>query len=111
MNASNRPEPPLETLISLGSFIVYVVLQIFVWMLIAWAIMTWLVQFNVLNRHSQFVRTVLDTLERIFTPLLRPIRRLLPDFGGIDLSPMVLVLLVLLIQQWAWPAVVRNLVA
>lgn len=100
----------MESFISFGSFLVYVVLQLFIWLLVAWAIMSWLVAFNVLNTRNEVVRVVLSTLDRIFAPILRPIRRLLPDLGGVDLSPMVLILLILLVQQVLWPALVRNIV-
>ena len=72
--------------------IVIMVLQWLIWIIIIQAILSWLVAFNVINTHNSFVRTVLVTLDRMLDPLLRPIRRVLPDLGGIDLSPMVLIL-------------------
>lgn len=75
------------------------VLQVIIWLLIIQAILSWLVAFNVVNTQNGFVRGVLRTLERILDPLLRPIRRVLPDLGGIDLSPMVLILVIILIQR------------
>src|SRR3546814_6087940 len=59
----------------------------------------WLVAFNVINVHNQFVRTVLNAIDRITEPLLRPIRRFMPDLGGIDFSPMVLILVLIVIQR------------
>ena len=72
--------------------IVDMVLQLLVWIIIAQAILSWLVAFNVINTSSNFVRTLLTGLDRLTAPLYRPIRKILPDFGGIDLSPIVLIL-------------------
>ena len=63
------------------------------------AIMSWLVAFNVINTHSDFVRSLLYTLDRLTAPLYRPIRKVLPDFGGIDFSPLVVLLLIMLVQR------------
>ena len=58
------------------------------------AIMSWLVAFNVINTHSDFMRNLLYALGRLTEPLYKPIRRILPDFGGIDLSPLVVLLII-----------------
>jgi YggT family protein len=79
--------------------VIIIAIDIIVWLVIVQAILSWLVAFNVVNLHNNFVRTVLTTLDRLLDPLLRPIRRVLPDLGGIDLSPMVLILLLILIQR------------
>ena len=79
--------------------IVIMVLQWIIWALILQAILSWLVAFNVVNMSNGFVRGVYRGLDRFFEPLLRPIRRVLPELGGIDLSPMVLILLIILIQR------------
>jgi YggT family protein len=68
-------------------------------LLIAAVVLTWLVAFNVVNTRNRFVYLLGDFLNRITEPALRPIRRLLPNFGGIDISPMVLILLLLFLQQ------------
>ena len=87
--------------------IVIMVLQWLIWLLILQAILSWLVAFNVVNTHNNFVRGVMRTLDRIFDPLLRPIRRILPDLGGVDLSPMVLILIIILIQRLL-PAILSD---
>ena len=74
------------------------VLQIYVWLLIASAIMSWLVAFNVINTRNQFVRTVGDFLYRITEPILRPLRRVLPMIGGIDISSVALILIIFFVQ-------------
>ena len=68
------------------------VLTLVIYVVVAQAILSWLVAFNVVNTHNKFVRTVLTSLDRVIDPMLRPIRRVVPDLGGIDLSPMVLIL-------------------
>ena len=79
--------------------IVDMVLQLLVWIIIAQAILSWLVAFNVINTSSNFVRTLLTGLDRLTAPLYRPIRKILPDFGGIDLSPIVLILAIQVVRK------------
>lgn len=86
------------TLAVLAGFVV-LLLDILKWTVIVQAILSWLVAFNVVNTQNRFVREVLRVLDRLLEPLYRPIRRVLPDFGGIDLSPMVVLLAILLIQK------------
>jgi len=75
-----------------------VLLQVMMWIIIIQAILSWLVAFNVINTHSDFVRSFLYALDRITAPLYRPIRRILPDFGGLDFSPMVVLLLIYVLR-------------
>jgi YggT family protein len=79
--------------------IITIALEWVIWALVAWAVLSWLVAFNVVNMHNGFVRAVINGLDGFFAPMLRPIRRILPDMGGIDLSPMVLILLIMLVQR------------
>ena len=75
--------------------VILLVLDLYVWLLIAAAILSWLVAFNVLNTASEGIRRFVVGLDRFLEPLYRPFRRILPDFGGLDLSPMVVLLLML----------------
>lgn len=84
------------------------VLQWLIWGLVIWAILSWLVAFNVINTQNGFVRAVMTGLDRVFEPMLRPIRRILPDMGGIDLAPMVLILLIMLVQR-GLPAILLDM--
>jgi YggT family protein len=79
--------------------IILLVLQIYIWLLIAAAVLSWLVAFNVVNTRNQVVHMVGDFLYRITEPLLRPIRNLLPNLGGIDVSPVILILIILFLQN------------
>ena len=73
--------------------LVSTVISIYIWLLIAQAVLSWLVAFGIVNRHNRVVATIGDFLWRVTEPLLRPIRRVLPDLGGIDISPVILILL------------------
>jgi YggT family protein len=75
------------------------VIQIYIYVLIAAAILSWLIAFNVVNTRNQFVAVVGDVLYRLTEPALRPIRRILPNLGGLDLSPVVLILLLILVRN------------
>jgi YggT family protein len=79
--------------------IILLVLQLYIWLLIAAAVLSWLIAFNVVNTRNPVVHMVGDFLYRITEPLLRPIRRMLPSLGGIDVSPVILILLILLLQN------------
>jgi len=74
-------------------------LRILGWVIIGQVILSWLIAFNVLNTSSQGLRAFLKALDRMTEPLYRPIRRLLPDFGGIDFSPLILLLLIQVLRM------------
>ena len=74
--------------------IAHYLLTILFWIIIIQVILSWLFAFNVLNTRSQGVLGFARALDRLTAPLYRPIRRLLPDFGGIDFSPLVLIILI-----------------
>jgi YggT family protein len=87
-------------------FLIDTVISIYIWCLIASAILSWLVAFNVVNPHNRFVRMVGEFLYRITEPALAPIRRYLPSLGGLDLSPVVLILLLVFLRNLLfeyWP--------
>ena len=85
-------------------------LDIYWWLLIASAIFSWLYAFNVVNPRNQFVGTIGAFLFRITEPALRPIRRLLPDLGGIDISPIIVILIIIFIQNVVIPNIAKALV-
>jgi YggT family protein len=74
-------------------------LTIVTWIIIIQVILSWLFAFNVLNTSSQGVRTIAVAIDRITAPVYRPIRRILPDFGGIDFSPLVILILIQVIKK------------
>ena len=85
-------------LIALFQIVDYL-LQILGWVIIAQVILSWLIAFNVLNTSSQGLRAFMAALDRITDPLYRPIRKVMPDFGGIDFSPLVLLLLIQILRM------------
>jgi YggT family protein len=80
-------------------YIILLVLDLYIWLLIAAAVLSWLVAFNVVNTRNQVVAMLGDFLYRITEPVLRPIRNMLPSLGGIDVSPVVLILIIILIKD------------
>ena len=74
------------------------VITLYVWLLIASAVLSWLIAFNVVNTRNQFVAMIGDFLYRITEPVLRPIRNMLPAMGGIDISPIILILIIIFIR-------------
>jgi YggT family protein len=79
--------------------VILLALQIYVWLLIAAAILSWLIAFNVVNTRNQAVAVIGEFLYRITEPALRPIRGVLPNLGGIDISPVILILVIYFIQE------------
>ena len=79
--------------------VLIIALDIFVWLVIISAILSWLVAFNVINQYNQFVNMIGTALYRLTEPALRPIRRILPNLGGIDISPIVLILVIFFLQM------------
>ena len=92
----------LPSLITILDFL----LQVLMWIIIVQAILSWLVAFNVINTYNSFVRSLLHALDRMTAPLYRPFRKILPDFGGVDFSPMVVLLIIILLRRllavWAF---------
>ena len=75
------------------------IIAIYIWIVIINAILSWLVAFNILNTQNRFVFSVLDTTYKLTDPVLNKIRRFLPTFGSIDLSPVVLILFLMFIRN------------
>jgi YggT family protein len=83
--------------------IIVILLDVLWWIIIIQAIMSWLIAFNVINTSSDVVRTVIIALDRMTAPIYNPIRRVMPDLGALDLSPMVVLLAILIIRQAILP--------
>jgi YggT family protein len=75
------------------------IITLFIWLLIASAVLSWLIAFNVVNMRNQFVAAIADFLYRVTEPVLRPIRSVLPNMGGIDISPVILIIGLLFLQR------------
>ena len=74
-------------------------LNIYIWIMIAAAIFSWLFAFNVINSRNQFVNMIGRFLFNVTEPVLKPIRRFMPDLGGVDISPIIVFIVIYLIQQ------------
>ncbi len=96
-------------MIRLLDFISYV-LWLYALVLIATAVLSWLIAFDVVNMRNQFVAGLAQVLYAVTEPVLRPIRRMLPDLGGIDISPLVLILICFFIQSVVLPNLAKLLV-
>ncbi len=88
--------------------IVQLLLNLVWWVIVIQAVLSWLIAFNVINTHSDFVRTVWNALQKITEPLYRPIRHVLPDFGALDLSPLVVLLILYILTNIVIPNIAQN---
>jgi len=79
--------------------VILLALNLYTWLIIAAAILSWLVAFNVVNTRNDVVRSIGRFLEAVTEPALRPIRRMLPNLGGIDVSPIILLLIIFFIER------------
>lgn len=87
------------------------VITLYIYVIIASAILSWLIAFNVVNTQNRFVYMIADGLYRLTEPALRPLRRYIPDLGGIDITPVILILLLIFLRDvvlygWIAPAVI-----
>lgn len=80
-------------------YVLLVALDMYRWVVIGAAVMSWLIAFNAVNIRNELVRSVWNLFDALTTPLLRPIRRFLPNMGGIDISPVILLLLIMLVEE------------
>mgnify|MGYP000675230712 CR=1 FL=1 len=87
------------------------VISLYIWVIIASAILSWLIAFGVVNTQNRFVYMVADGLHRLTEPALRPLRRFVPDLGGIDITPIILILILIFLRDvvlfgWIAPGVI-----
>ena len=91
--------------------IILLILDLYRWVLIAMIIMSWLISFNVINTRNGFVEGLWSVLNQLTEPVLRPIRRVMPNFSGLDISPIIAFLAIMFIQliigYYIYPAVAR----
>ena len=79
--------------------VILLALQLYTYLIVASAILSWLVAFNVVNTRNDFVRSIWSFLDAVTEPVLRPILSILPNLGGVDISPIILILLIIFIQN------------
>jgi YggT family protein len=90
-------------------FLIDNIISIYVWVLIINAILSWLVAFNVLNTQNRFVYSILDVTYKLTDPILNKIRNFLPNLGSIDISPLVLILLLMFLRNLIFEIFAPNL--
>jgi YggT family protein len=90
-------------------FIIDVALEVMIWIVIAYAVLSWLIGFDVINLRNRFVYRASRFLESAARPLLRPFQRLLPTPGGLDFSPLIFIVLVVGVQRYLIPALFNEL--
>jgi YggT family protein len=90
--------------------ILYILLNLVWWIIVVQAIMSWLIAFNVINTHNDFVRSIWQALDKMTEPLYRPIRKIMPDFGALDLSPMVVLLLLYILMNVVLPNMLAGVI-
>jgi YggT family protein len=79
--------------------VILIILDIYWWVLLATIVLSWLIAFNIINTRNELVNQVWRALNSLTEPLLRPIRRFMPKFSGIDISPIVLFILIYVVQR------------
>jgi len=89
--------------------IITILLNVLWWIIIVQAIMSWLIAFNVINTHNDVVRSIWIALDRLTQPIYRPIRRIMPDLGALDLSPMVVLLIIIILQSAILPPLFSSM--
>jgi YggT family protein len=88
--------------------VIVILLQLYIYLLIAAAVLSWLIAFNVVNTRNQFVAMLGDFLYRVTEPVLRPIRNVMPNLGGLDVSPVIVILIIILIEKLIYYYIYPN---
>src|SRR5581483_2892168 len=101
--ANPRESGPMIELLGFISSLI----QLYIYVIIAGAVMSWLIAFNVVNLYNPLVRSIWQALNAVTEPLLRPIRRMMPDLGGVDISPVILILACWFVQQVVLPNIAK----
>ena len=87
--------------------ILQILINVAWWIIIIQFVLSILIAFNVINLHNEYVRAIWNALNTITEPVYRPIRRVLPDFGALDLSPMVVIIVLMILERAVLPALAR----
>lgn len=98
----------------MGSFLLFVIgslVTLLIWAIIAAAVMSWLVAFNVINLHNRSVRMIAIFLQRLTAPVLGPVQRLIPSLGGVDISPIIVLLVLQGFRMYLLPLIFQPIIA
>ncbi len=88
---------------------IMILLNVAKWVIIVQAVLSWLIAFNVINMSNDVIRSIWIAIDRLTEPLYRPIRRILPDLGALDLSPMVVLLIIIILERAVVPGIAQSL--
>jgi len=86
-----------------------ILLNVAWWIIIVQAILSWLIAFNVINTSNDVIRSIWIALDKLTEPLYRPIRKIMPDLGALDLSPMVVLIIIIILQGPVLGAIARAI--
>ncbi len=84
----------MDSLLGFAQLIIELLLNAIVWVIVAYAVLSWLIGFHVINMRNSFVYRAVNLLDSVVSPMLRPFRRILPSMGGLDFSPLILIILI-----------------
>ncbi|MBA4794684.1 MAG: YggT family protein [Phenylobacterium sp.] len=91
-------------------FIIGALIELLIWAIIINAILSWLVAFDVINLRNPFVYNVANFLDRVTAPIMRPVQRIIPTLGGVDISPIIVILILMGLQRFLLPALQGALI-
>ncbi|MFT4934201.1 MAG: YggT family protein [Pseudoalteromonas distincta] len=91
-------------------FILSALIELLTWAIIINAVLSWLVAFDVINLRNQFVYNIARALEAITAPVMRPVQRIIPPLGGVDISPIIVILVLMGVQRFILPAIQGALI-
>ncbi|MCG9915434.1 MAG: YggT family protein [Phenylobacterium sp.] len=91
-------------------FILSALIELLTWAIIINAVLSWLVAFDVINLRNQFVFNIARALEAVTAPVMRPVQRMVPALGGVDISPIIVILVLMGIQRFILPAIQSALI-
>jgi YggT family protein len=97
--SAGGPPPGRDWMLIALIDVLIILLSVLWWIIIIQAIFSWLIVFNVINTYNDFVRSFIRALDRITEPLYRPVRRIMPDFGGIDFTPFVILIVIMVVDR------------
>jgi len=89
--------------------LVDLILRVAMWVILIQVILSWLIAFNVLNTSSPGVRAFIRGLDRVTAPVYRPLRRILPDLGGLDFAPLIVILIIIFIRSYLLPGILMEI--
>ena len=107
---ATRTRDAMIAIIQFIFFIIGALIELLIWAIIINAILSWLVAFDVINLRNRFVYNVANFLDRVTAPIMRPVQRIIPTLGGVDISPIIVILILMGLQRFLLPALQGALI-